>query len=320
MGENNTLSGSKSRLAVIKLAKFIQLKFQAGQISKSIVELINCLVEIISICYSREKFRSPKQILRLYNQTFLFAVLCTDIIGNPVKLNSGRFYGSHFHTLLTHAPETYRLICLRSVVTENEERSFKDLRDISKNTTNRHCGQIIDNAMVRFQAQQKYGQKQNSLQQTDSIISKQSSLLPVRGPTILSSSFLRSRSSLVQTHLERIADFLALGEGPWWKIVDGDIIFADGPTDPHFHAAGPPLHHFRSSSLQEQIYVRNIWLSCVKKFKDNNLSLPLKKIRTFENGKLLFVQQSDVQDQTLPGKTSILSTKHYDQMLFVSIS
>lgn len=206
-------------------------------------------------------------------------------------------------------------------MTENEERSFKDLRDISKNTTNRHYGQIIDNAMVRFQAQQKYGQKQNSLQQTDSIISKQSSLLPVRGPTILSSSFLRSRSSLVQTHLERIADFLALGEGPWWKIVDGDIIFADGPTDPHFHAAGPPLHHFRSSSLQEeQIYVRNIWLSCVKKFKDNNLSLPLKKIRTFENGKLLFVQQSDVQDQTLPGKTSIFSTKHYDQMLFISIS
>jgi hypothetical protein len=36
-------------------------------------------------------------------------------------------------SLITHVPETYRLVCLRSVVPEEEEeRSFGDLRPISK--------------------------------------------------------------------------------------------------------------------------------------------------------------------------------------------
>ena len=35
-------------------------------------------------------------------------------------------------SLITHVPETYRLVCLRPVVPEEEERSFGDLRPISK--------------------------------------------------------------------------------------------------------------------------------------------------------------------------------------------
>ena len=126
---------------------------EEGKVTKNVLDLVNCLVEI-GICYSRENTRSPKQILRLYNQSFLFSIICCDIIGKPVKINSRKFYGSHFHTLTSHAPEAVRIIGIRSILTENEERSFRDLRRISEKTTNRQPGKIIDNVMTRYEAQQ----------------------------------------------------------------------------------------------------------------------------------------------------------------------
>lgn len=301
IGDKNQIKGSDARLFAIKLAKFTEQKHAEGKVHRDVLDMVNCLVEIISICYSRENTRSPKQILRLYNQCFLFAVLCVSIIGKPEKMTSRKFYGSHFHTLTTHAPEAARLICLRSVLTENEERSFGNLRRISESTTNRQPGKIVDNAMMRFQAQQISSDKTDSLQQQESIISKQSRLLPKRGGSIFPDSILKKRSSLVQAHMERIADFLVMGEGIWWKF-DGDgVIFADGPDDPTHHLEGPSLHHFRSSNLkEEQNCLTNIWNNCIDKFKNKTISLPLKKLRVYENGKISHVQPH--QEEGFAGK------------------
>lgn len=61
-----------------------------------------------------------------------------------------KFYGTHFHSLVTHAPEAHRLFCLKSILTENEERS---LRSISKNTSDRKPCHIIQNTIIRYNAQ-----------------------------------------------------------------------------------------------------------------------------------------------------------------------
>ncbi|CAG2231602.1 unnamed protein product [Mytilus edulis] len=132
IGDKNQIKGSDARLYAIKLSKFIENLQLDGKISSDISQLINSLVEIINIAYSSVERRTPRQILRLYNQTFLFAVLSKSIIGIPVKMTQRKFYGSHFHSLVVHLPEIYRIINTKSILAEQEERTFGSLRRLAE--------------------------------------------------------------------------------------------------------------------------------------------------------------------------------------------
>lgn len=171
IGDKNQLKGLDARLYAIKLAKFTQTQYLQGRVAKQILDMVTSLVEIIKICSSPENARSKQSILRLYNQTFLFAILCKTIIATPTKMTSRKFYGSHFHSLTTHAAEVYRIMSLRSIIPEKEERGFGDLR-ISENTSNRKLSYIIDNAVMRFNAQQQDDSKVDSLTVQESVISQ----------------------------------------------------------------------------------------------------------------------------------------------------
>jgi hypothetical protein len=70
IGEKNQIKGSDARLYAVILAMFITTKHDEGKISESILELINALIDIISIAYSPESKRYPRQILRLFKQLF----------------------------------------------------------------------------------------------------------------------------------------------------------------------------------------------------------------------------------------------------------
>ena len=137
IGDKNQIKGSDARLYAIKLAQFSQSKYQEGVLNYDIPALCTALTEIIRICYSTEDERSPKQVLRLYNQCFQFGLLVTHVIEKPVKLSARKFFGIHFHSLVIHFPEIYHLFCLRSLIPEDEERTFGDLRSISEKTSNR---------------------------------------------------------------------------------------------------------------------------------------------------------------------------------------
>ncbi|XP_062602067.1 uncharacterized protein LOC134263700, partial [Saccostrea cucullata] len=285
IGDRNQIRGSDARLYAIKLTKFTQTKHSEGKVSEQVVDLCNSLTDIISIAYSKEGARNPQQILRLYNQTFIFGHLCKAVIGNPIKMSSRKFYGSHFHSLVTHAPEIYRLFCLRSILAENEERSFGTLRSISLNTSDRKPEHVIKNAIIRYNAQQNTPVKPDSFQHQDSIISKQSKFLPTRGPTIFKKSFISARMSLFQSHLERIADYLELGENVWWSQDDTSIIFHDCPTS-EVHSL-PQILHFRKSMASDvQHYLEEKWEICVQQFTEGELQLPIKRIKRLQNGKL----------------------------------
>lgn len=177
IGDKNQIKGSDARLFAVKLAMFAHLKFSEKKISKDIYDLCTSLVEIISICYSPYEQRTQKKILRLYNLCFKFSILSKTVISIPKKMTARKFYGCHFHSLTVHTPETYRLVCLRSLIPEQEERTFGDLRSISLNTANRQCGKIIDNAVLRYNAQQMSGTKKDYVRHQESIISHQAKLL-----------------------------------------------------------------------------------------------------------------------------------------------
>ena len=132
IGDKNQIKGSDARLYAIKLAQFSQSKYEEGVLNYDIPALCTALTEIIRICYSTEDERSPKQVMCLYNQCFQFGLLVTHVIEKPVKLSARTFFGIHFHSLVIHFPEIYHLFCLRSLIPEDEERTFGDLRSISE--------------------------------------------------------------------------------------------------------------------------------------------------------------------------------------------
>ena len=124
IGDKKQIKGSDARLYAIKLSKFIAMKHREGKISECFLNLVNSLVEITQISYASEKSRNQRQILRLYNQCFLFATLSKSIFSKPSKMTTRKFFGSHFQSITIHIPETFRLFCLRSIIPEQEERSF----------------------------------------------------------------------------------------------------------------------------------------------------------------------------------------------------
>lgn len=290
IGQKNQIKGSDARLYAVKLAKFTSQKFEEGKVEENILDLVNALVDIITVCYSNHTARSQKQLLRLYNQCFLFGILCKIVVGNPKKLTSRKFYGNHFHSITVHVPETARLFNLKSIIPEQEERSFGTLGRISENTTNRQSKYIVDNAVLRYNFQTLKNDPTETISKQNSTISKQAKLLPARKPTTLTMQLIQRYPSLVQSHFQRIADYIILGEDVWWCVDSQKMVFHDGPGDEDNRSLGPHLRHFRSASLkQERQRIQEIWERCVEVYAKGQLLLPLKGLKTYKDGKVVYI-------------------------------
>lgn len=286
ISEKNQIKGSDARLYAIKLSKFTANKLMENKVEENIFNLVASLVEIIKICYSPYHARTKQSILRLYNQTFIFAVLCKIVIGTPKKMTSRKFYGAHFHSLTTHAPEVYRVFCLRSVIPEQEERGFGDLRRISENTSNRQADYVIDNAVMRFNAQQNDEHREDAFSIQESVISHQAKLLPPSKNTIIPNDWLKTKPSLVQSHLERISDFLV--DKQWWTETKNGLEFHDTPSE--ISGRQKPISHHRSTTLKEEHHrVQDVWRAVVEKFRSGHIQLPLKRLKVFKkDGRMEF--------------------------------
>lgn len=291
IGDKNQLKGSDARCIAIKLEKLVHSLFLDDKISNDIVKMVSSMVEIIHIAYSPEEKRSPRQVLRLFNITFLFGVLAKSVIANPVKMTQRKFYGNHFHSIVTHLAETYRIMNTKSVLTEDEERSFGLLRRISETTSNRKPGDVIDNAIIRYNCQSQADDRLDSLKKQECEISRLAKLLPERTSSVFNKDILMNKSSLYQTHLSRIAEFVKPGENIWWHFNGDSVVFHDSQQEPSFRDDGPLLLHFRSSSLkQKHEENEQIWQNCIDQYETKNLSLPLLKLKKRgQDGKIVIV-------------------------------
>ena len=197
-----------------------------------------------------------------------FSILARSVIGIPKKMIVRKFYGSHFRTLTVHAPETFRLVCLRSLIPEQEERSFGDFRRISLYTANRQCGRVIDNPVLRYNDQQRDENRKDYIRQQESVISQQSKYLP------------KSRNSYFE--LNFIKGFFV----PWREhmVVTGEVMFHDGLDEPESQIY-PQLLHLRSTTAKMQKQrLDDDWRICLRDSETSDLCLPLYKIKVYEEG------------------------------------
>ena len=237
------------------------------------------MVEISRIGYKPASCRSPREVLRLHNQSFLHAMWCKTLVGKtPKALTRRKFFGRYWHSLTTHAPIVYRMISLSSIHTEEEERTFNQIQSIASRTSSRRHDEIIVPTLVRIQAEQREREAshQSSFGKQNSKVCKFASALPSPPNSTIPHGFLIKSPRECQAHMERVSDFLLRGENVWWRRDIRGVEFMDADTEMETRQAGPFLHHFRSTNIkQEEEYLKNCWKSCL----NDDITIPLITIR-----------------------------------------
>ena len=270
------LRGSDYRLCCVVLALHL-----GNNCRLSIKRLLNTLAELCELLYAPAEKRTPRFILRLHNVAFSHVIAVRKVIQIPQVLTYRKMFGIYYHSITCHAPLTSRLISLSSVDTEEEEREFSTINCISKSTSNSHPEHIIPNSIIRVQAERSFRSKKSAFVDQQSKIEKFANNLPDFPDTIISDDLLATE--LYQVHLEQISDFLLCGRGVWWHANEEskEIIFHDGKGQPEFRAEGPPMHHFRSSSLEsEKIYLKEKWDECLVQ---SNFTLPIRRVKVYDS-------------------------------------
>ncbi len=208
-------------------------------------------------------------------------MMCKEIIGQPKTLTNRKFYGRYWHSLTAHAGKQSRIISAKSSNTEEEERHFNTLQGVTR-LTSRRPGDIITPSLIRLQVEQKLAESKqgNAVKAQESQISKYYSTLPPFPNTIVPNRYIIKNPKEYQAHLQAISDFIACGEGVWWRQIMSGVEFFDGPDEPTTRPQGPSLHHFRSSDLKrEEQHLQHCWERCLT---DDAVVIPHRIIRLYD--------------------------------------
>ena len=283
-------TGADYRLAIIHVYAMLR----QTSIDPNIVKLLETIVLISEILYSNDSKRTPRQILQLYNTTWLQHELCSHLFHTPKAISRGKLFGSYLHSLTNHAAQQYEIICMKSTNTEHEERLFGQAKRIALQATNRKPNTVIPNILLRLQAKQQTREMYSSLKITSTHIGKEANKLEFTQNTTITTAFIRSRISSWQAHLQRLSLYLVHGEGIWWHKTETGYEFHDGPQSPDFQHQGPPLAHFRHSSIKE---LEEKKATAWQQVLSDNITLPTPYIKLFsEAGDFIAYRYFDDQD------------------------
>ena len=152
--DKQTIRGCDYRDAAVVLPQLLQGKHN---FPNEIIELLSSLCEIGRLLYSRESQRTNQSVLRLHLVIWTHWVQLRELFPSTKTITKRKLWGYYAHALLTHAPILYRVISLQQLNTEDEERMFGTLKDITKRTSSRRAGEIEYNALIRLQEETKQG-------------------------------------------------------------------------------------------------------------------------------------------------------------------
>ena len=107
-------SGADMRRVAIQL---LLLLLKDIHCSRDIIFLLQSIIKIGEIAYSRDDKRCPRQLLQLYNMCWMHMELCKKLFKEP-KMSMSKMFGHYLHALTAHLPTQLELVCLRSLNTE----------------------------------------------------------------------------------------------------------------------------------------------------------------------------------------------------------
>ena len=281
------LYGSDLREALIEVAYLFVSSLETND-TTAVKKYVMCLVQISKILYSLDMSRSPKQCLQFYNCAFTVHEFHLELFGTAMATQ-------YFHALLLHGPQQHKVVCSRSVNTENEERLFKSAANVAK-CTDRKLQNMLLTVLKRLKVKRasKMGPI-HSIRDQNSRIGSRAADLPNYAGSVFPPEWIKKRPFGWQAHLKRIAHFLIHGTGAWWTTSEsGNVHFHDGESHSDCHPAGPHVLH-AGSSLLEDVTVRSVkcWDDCISL----GVHMPIESIRLY-NGSGNLISVSPVQPLT----------------------
>lgn len=159
----------------------------------------------------------------------------------PSKKRS--MFGMPLHSIAAHFSMWYRLLPLRSINAEENERVFKDCKTSTNNTSNHHHDNVITNCLIRTQEKQKQ-EGETDFEKQDTKITLEYNKLRKRKRTIIPAATIRKDPAAYAAHCKRISDFLVTGT---WHLVaeDGSVMFFDGIDEDRDHQVLPAKQYLR---------------------------------------------------------------------------
>ena len=282
----------------------ITMQKQKQGINDDVLKLFSTCVEIQHILYSKENERTDANILRLYNLTYMHATICNKLFPAQTQAKH-KVYGCYFHSIICHAPTYYRLISLRSLNTEYQERIFKQSNAITKGTSNMHPANVIKNALVRIQEENRIGFRQDTFITEENAIGKLATDLETLPNSFFSHNWINDHKTSFQAHLERISDYLLAGPGKWWKKTTDGIEFLDKMPNTDLELGS----HFRSNdTTQVTMHLHNCWEQCLHK----KIELPLNTITQY-TGDGIPIQNATQQSDSPDIQQNVLQSSSMDE-------
>ena len=253
-----TLRCSDYRRAMV----LMYLRLKEYNCEKILTEIFRTGLEISQLLYTHDYNRTQQTVLALHNTTFIHGLLCSQLFSNPVTMTSCKMFGRFYHSLTTHTPILFRIISMRSINTENQERIFGQAKAITKATSCNRPNEVITNIILRVQMEEAAQDGTDDRDESD--VKKLSKAVGPRPNTIFSNTLMAQYPAQYQAHLERISDFLLPGEGVWWKYVAQGVEFLDGGDEEMNTKKEPRLMHYRGQSLPEvELYLEQKWEECM---------------------------------------------------------
>ena len=111
-----------------------------------ILDLFRTATEITEIMYALDSKCTPREILRFHNLTYQHGKLCVDLCTQRSSKNP--VFGRYFHSITCHSPLLLRIITLRSVNTEVQERMFGQAKQITRSTSCLRPDHVITNILT----------------------------------------------------------------------------------------------------------------------------------------------------------------------------
>ena len=90
--------------------------------------MIRALTELQRLAYQTQEDRTCRDALRFHLNALVFSVLYTELFASPKNKSLRAMFGAPYHSIVCHMPQLYRIISLRSIVTETSERIFHELK------------------------------------------------------------------------------------------------------------------------------------------------------------------------------------------------
>ncbi len=145
----STLRASDYRKAIILIHHNLRTNEAADP---NHTELFRTAAEMSETFYSHASEKTQVSVLWLHNNTFVHAKLCKQLFGDAIGTS---LFGRYFHSIVSHSPLLYRIISLRSINTEMQERYFGQAKQITSGTSNKKPDHVLENIIIRLQQETK---------------------------------------------------------------------------------------------------------------------------------------------------------------------